>query len=294
MVAQSALLTALEGSAPAPVLETTATGLTRGLASLWADPTADPTATGLLFGASHASYASVRVFHTTVAWRWGPRWNVTLASTNLGDLFDTSLTNQDPSLSALRAQALWGRLDATLRLSHLAMSLGVALAGDDNVGVMRSSTVTRSHFRVFPFRDDRVAIGVQTSRSIGGSVPAREGGRHVLDLTAKQPVGRSSVGLTVAMTRGSLWRYSETTSGYAVAGQVSLLSRLDLGAAAGRYATTFGTSRAESYYALSGALQVAAFRLGTRFTSTRLGLGSGFALSLAYEPRAERVGVTAP
>lgn len=44
IAAQSTLLTAIEGSAPAPVLDPLANAGTRGLAALWTDPTTDPQA----------------------------------------------------------------------------------------------------------------------------------------------------------------------------------------------------------------------------------------------------------
>lgn len=283
-VSQSTLLTAIETSAPAPTLEPTAAALTRGLAGVWGDPTAAPRTTGVFFGVQHAPYASVQVFHAALAFRLGPRWSLAYASVGLGDLFDTSLTNQDPSLLRLRAQAAWGRLDATFTLPRLATSIGVAIAGDDNVGVFQSSTVARGHVRLFPFRTDRVAIGVQGTRPIGGSVPASSEGRRSIDLTIRQTIGGSSLSVAAAASRGSLWRFSETRTGYGVAAQLSVLSQLDLGAALGRYGMSYGASRHESYRSVTATVRVATLRLGARYTSTRLGVGSGFALSLAYEP----------
>ena len=284
IASQSTLLTALEGSPPPPVLEPTATGLTTGPAALWADPTADPHATGLFFGMSHASYASVRVFHAALGFRMGPRWSLAFASTVLGNLFDTSLTNQDPSLENLRAQAAWARLDATVSVRRFAVSVGVELAGDDNVGVFQSSTLASAHIRLYPLQGDRVAVGFRETRAIGGSVPMRSGGRQAIDFTLNQPLGRSSLSITAAVSRGGLWRYSETRTGYAVAAQLSVLSQLDLGAALGRYSTAYGASQDEWYRSAVAAVRVGTFRLGTRYTSTRLGVGSGFGVSLAYEP----------
>lgn len=281
---QSTLLTALETSAPAPILGPTAAALTRGLAGIWTDPTVSGRTTGVFFGLQHASYASVQVFHAALAFRLGPRWSLAFASASLGDLFDSSLTNQDPSLSLLRAQAAWGRLDATVTLPKLAASLGLAYAGDDNVGVLQTSTLARAHVRVLPVGTDRVTIGVQGSRAVGGSVPTRSGGRQAIDLTVRQALGRSSVSVTAGASRGSLWRYSETRAAYALAMQVSVLSQLDLGAALGRYNTSYGASRDEWYGSATAAVRVGALRLGTRYTSTRLGVGSGFAISLGYEP----------
>lgn len=295
IASQSTLLTALEGFAPAPVLEPTATALTRGLAVLWPDPTADARATGLFFGMSHSSYASVRMFHAVLGFRLGPRWSLTIASVGLGDLFDSSLTNQDPSLSALRAQAAWGRLDATFTLPRLVTSLGLALAGDDNVGAFQNSTVARAHIRVVPFNVDRVTIGLQGSRAVGGSVPLRPEGRQSIDLTFRRTVGRSSLSVTAAASRGALWRYSESHTGYGVAAQWDVLSQLDVGAALGRYHTVYGVSRWEWYRSVTASVRISSLRLGTRYASTRLGVGSGFALSLGYEPiRAGRGDLSTP
>jgi hypothetical protein len=281
---QSTLLTALDGSAPAPVLEPIAVALVRGLAGVWIDPTVDPRATGVFFGMQHASYASLQVFHAVVAFRWGPRWSFAYGSVELADLFDSSLTNQDPGLSSLRARAAWGRLDAAVGSPRLAASAGLGLAADDNVGVLQSSTVVRAHLRMFPFKRDNIRIGVQGSWPVGGSVPAVEGGREAIDLTVRQALGRSWLSVTAAASRGALWRYSETRSGYAVAAQLNILSQLALGVAVGRYGTTYGISPIEWSRSVSAALRIGSLRLGTRYASTRLGVGSGLALSLGYEP----------
>lgn len=284
---QSTLLTALEISHPAPTLDPTAVALTKGLAALWADPTAQPRATGLFLGMSYASYAAVRIFHGGVAFQLGPRWSIAYAASDLGNLFDSSLTNQDPTLSSLRAQALWGRLDATFGPRWATTSVGLAVAGDDNVGVFQSSTVARAHVRIRPFGADQFGIGAQLSRPIGGSVPiSTEGeGRASIDLTVTRRLGRSSVSVTAAASRGSLWRFSETRGGYAVAAQVSILSQVDLGAALGCYSPRYGASSSESSASLTGTLHVGNLALGTRYTSSRLGVGSGFAVSLGYESR---------
>jgi len=288
VAAQSTLLTAIEGSPPAPTLDPTAAALTKGLAVLWADPTAEPRATGVFLGMSYGSYAAVRVFHGAVAFRLGPRWSVAYASSDLGNLFDSSLTKQDPTLSSLRAQGLWGRVDATFGPRIVTTSLGLAVAGDDNVGVFQSSTVARAHIRIRPFGTDQVTIGAQLSRPIGGSVETSSRGRASMDLTVSRSLGRSSASFTVAATRGSLWRYSETRGGYALAAQVSILSQLDLGAAVGWYRSGYGTSNTELPASVTAALRLGTLRVGTRYTSSRLGVGSGFAVSLGYEPRPVR------
>ena len=51
LVAQSALLSAIEGSAPAPIVEPTVASLSVGLPGLWFDPTSAPRATGAVVAA---------------------------------------------------------------------------------------------------------------------------------------------------------------------------------------------------------------------------------------------------
>jgi len=281
---QSTLLTALENSPPAPTLDPIAAALTRGLAAIWTDPTAAPRTTGLFFSMSYASYAAVRLFHGGVAFRLGPRWSIGYASSDLGNLFDSSLTSQDPTLSSLRAQALWGRVDATFGPRRVAASLGLALAADDNVGVSQSSTIARAHLRIRPLGTDQIALGVQLSRPIGGSVPTSPKGRGSVDLTVTRSFGPSSLSMTAAASQGSLWHYSETRGGYAVGLQVSIHSQLDLGAAVGRYMSAYGASGSEWSRSVSAGVRIGNLRVGTRYTSSRLGVGSGFAVSLGYEP----------
>jgi len=160
-----ALLSAVEGSAPAPVVEPTAGVFPAGVAGLWSDPTNSPRVTGAFFGVYQASRASFRIYHAAVAFRWGPRWSVTYGQSEIGNLFDTSLTNIDPGLASLQARALWGSFDGTVSWRRLSGSVGIGLAGDDNVGDVQSSTTARVHLRVSPLRG--VSIGVRTARAIG-------------------------------------------------------------------------------------------------------------------------------
>lgn len=230
----------------------------------------------------HASYASVYVFHSTVAFRLGPRWSVSYASAALGNLFDSSLIRQDPGLANLRAQAHWGQLDATFGIRRLVANVGLAVVGDDNVGVLESSTLARVNLRVAPLRTRDVTVGAQASRYIGGSVPGREQGRQTIDVTVRRDLGSSVVSIAAAASRGALWRYSETDRGYSIAGQVTVLSVLDLGGAIGWYNTTYGATHSELHKSLGAAVRVGRIHLGTRYTSTRLGVGSSVGFSLAY------------
>jgi hypothetical protein len=77
-------------------------------------------------------------------------------------------------------------------------------------------------------------------------------------------------------------RFNQT--GYALAAQWDALSRLDVGAALGRYNTVYGVSRWEWYRSVTVSVRVSSLSLGTRYHSTRLGVGSGFGVSLGYEP----------
>jgi hypothetical protein len=263
--------------------------MSRSLAALWTDPTTNPHTSGLFLGMSRASYASVQTFHAVVAFRLGPRWSVAYGSTSVGNLFDSSLTNQDPTLATLRAQSVWAGLDATLGPPWMTATIGLAWAGDDNVGVFQSSTIARVHLRIAPFRARSVTFGLQESQAIGGSVPSRGGGRQGVDVTVNHSLGPAALSLTLGASRGAVWQLSEAVAGYGAGAQGILFDQLEVGAAVGRYKTAYGASRAEWYRGVSAALRVGRVRFGTRYLSTRLGIGTGVALSLEYDPR-ERAG----
>ncbi len=278
---QSALLSAVEGSAPAPVVEPTAGVFPAGVAGLWSDPTSSPRVTGAFFGVYQASRASFRIYHAAVAFRWGPRWSVAYGQSEIGNLFDTSLTNIDPGLASLQARALWGSLDGTVSWRRLSGSLGIGLAGDDNVGDVQSSTTARVYLRVSPLRG--VSIGVHTARAIGGSVPNTHRGRSNLDVLVTRRGAFLGVSMAAAVSRGSFWRYAETNGGVALAALVTVASRLELGAGAGRYTTTFGATSVEWYRSAAAALYLRGIRVGVRYTGTELGAGSGYGISIGYE-----------
>jgi len=283
-VSQSSLLSALEGSAPAPVLDQTTHAITRGLAALWVDPTIDPRAKGLMFSVTQNSYASVEAFHGIVAFTLGPRWSIGYGSTRLGTLFDSSLTNQDPSLLGLRAQSGWGRLDGTLRARSVTTSVGVGWAIDDNVGVVHSATIARAHARIAPWKSTNLSVGFQHSQSIGGSVPSGKG-QQGFDVTFRQPLRQYSFSITVGMRRGELWKSSETTSGYGLGALVEFLDQMNVSAALGRYRMAYGSSLVESYRSFGASMRIGTIRFSARYSNTYIGLGSGFAGSVAYEPR---------
>jgi hypothetical protein len=271
LVAQSALLSAIEGSAPPPI----------GLPGIWLDPTTDPRATGAFFSVYQSSYAALHVYHGAVAFRAGPRWSLTYGQSEIPDLFDSSLTNVDPGLSSLRAQAFWGALDATAGPRWLIGSAGVAFARDENVGDVRNSTVGRVALRMSPLR--AVTVGLRSARVIGGSLPAERAGRLQADVAAGRVWDDVAVLIRASATHGSLWRYAETRDGFGFAGMATVASRLSVGVGAGRYATAFGATTHEWDRSAVAALRVGGVQLAVRYTSTRVGAGSGYAVSMAYE-----------
>jgi hypothetical protein len=272
LVAQSALLSAIEGTAPPPI----------GLPGIWLDPTsAPPRATGAFFSTYQSSYAAVRLYHAGVAFRAGPRWSLAYGQSEIPDLFDSTLTHIDPGLSNLRAQALWGALDATTGPRWLTGSAGLAFARDENVGDVRTSTIARMALRISPWRT--VTVGLRTARAIGGSLPAEPAGSIQADAAAGRMWGTVAVFVGGAVTRGSLWRYGETRDGFRFGGSATVASRLTVAIGAGRYATAFGATTHEWDRSAVAALRVATVRLAVGYTSTRVGAGSGYAVSLAYE-----------
>lgn len=284
--AQSGLLTAIEGSAPAPVLEPTAGVFSFGLSGLWFDPTISPRTTGAFFGVYQATYASVRVYHAAIAFRAGPRWSIVYAQSEIPDLFDSSLTSADPGLASLRARAVWGALDATAAWRGLTGNLGVGLAEDDNVGDLRSSTVGRFGLRVGLW--SWLSVGIRGARVVGGSVPAEASGRLQLDALATRAIGDVEWSVAIGAMRGLLWRFSETRSGFGVTTVFTVASRLDLGVGAGRYTTNFGATGSEWSRSAAAGLRVASVRVGVRYSSTQLGAGSGYGISIGYEPQSPR------
>jgi len=280
---QSTQLSALESSAPALVVDPIAGAGWAGLAGVWSDPTASPRVTGLLLSFYHSSYAGIRLFHGAGAFQWGPRWSITFGSTEVPELFDSSLINQDPGLASLQARAIWGALDATITRGRLTGSLGIAIAGDDNVGDVHSATVAKAHARFLPFRDRRLSVGIHWGRSVGGSLEPTASGRKQVDVMMSSGPEGLRISLAAAAMWGAYWRYSEVDGGYALAAHVSVLSRLDFGFGLGHYTTSFGTSKYEWQRSVTGGLVFDKLRVGVRYSSTRLGLGSGYGVSLGYE-----------
>jgi len=279
--AQSSHLNALEGSAPAGVVEPLAGVLATGVAALWIDPTAAPRSTGVFFSVHQSSYASLRVVQAIAAFRFGPRWSLAFGQSEIPNLFDTSFTSADPGLAGLHARAETAGLDATVGVGRLRTSAGVTVMRDENVGDYQSSSIGRLHARYAI--SSGITVGVRAARAVGGSVAAVSAGRVRLDATVARVVGAVEIQSAVAFSRGRLWRYAETGGGAAVACQATIKSVLILGGGLGWYSTTFGLQRHAAYRSASAALRLANVRVGGSFTSTGLGAGSGYAVSVGYE-----------
>jgi hypothetical protein len=281
VVAQSGHLNALEGSAPAGVVEPLAGVFPAGLAALWIDPTAAPRSTGAFFSVHQSSYASIRVVQAIVAFRYGPRWSLAFGQSDIPNLFDTSFTSIDPGLAGLHARAESAALDATVGVGRLRTSGGIAVMRDENVGEFRSSSVGRVHARYAV--SNSITLGVRTARAIGGSIAAARSGRIRVDATFARTIGALEIQTAVALSRGQLWQYAETNGGTAIACQATIKSILVVGGGAGWYPTTFGSPGQASYKSVAAGLRIANLRIGGSFTSTELGAGSGYAVSIGYE-----------
>ena len=281
-IAQSAHLAALEGSGPAVATEPGTGGFGVGLAGLFQDPTSAEKSTGALLSVFHSTYASVDLYHILVAFRAGPRWSLHYAATEIKDLFDTSLTNADPTLGGLRARAILVGLDGTIAAWRaLTISAGLSSAGDENVGERQTSTVLRLHARTS--LATRATLGIHWTKAAG--TLGKSKGRMQADFGIRREFGRLGSGLQVAIQQGALWRYSEVRNGISVGGLVAVDSMLSLRVGIGRYATAFGVSQHEWRTSASLGVTLGAIEVAASYTATRLGLGSGYGISVGYEPR---------
>ncbi|SRR6266567_3524318 len=280
--AQSAHLSAIESSGPASIIEPGAGVVGSGLGGLWADPTSAPRGTGVFLDVYNATFAVVQMYHAVVAARLGPRWSFTFASSEIQNLFDTSLTNQDPALANLRARAWWLGSDATVGSQRVQGSIGMALAGDDNVGDYHNSTVARAHFRLLPF-GQRFSAGVHLERVIGGSLPGVPSGRESMDLSVLIGSGTVRGNVTAAAAAGRLWRYSESEGSFGAAVRATVADRLDLGLGFGRYRTSFGAQAVVWQRSAAAGLHLGQLEMNLRYTSTAMGLGSGYAVAIGYQ-----------
>lgn len=280
--AQSTHLLALEGSAPASVVEPLVPSLQPGLGDLWIDPTADSRVVGLFFGVSESNFASVRIYHGVAAFTLGPRWSLVFGQSDVPNLFDSSLVNADPGLVNLQARAWLTGIDVTERWNTISGSLGLAVVGDDNVGDVQTSTIARLRLR-YAFLPG-LSLRLGTDRAVGGSLQARSGGSRSIELSAGRRAGVLAANLSLAHSQGSVWRQSETSGAWAGALGVTVAEHLYLSAGAARYSTTFGVGAHQWSRTAGAGISVGDIRVWVRYTSTRLGGGSGRELSLSYEP----------
>ena len=280
-VAQSAHLGALEGSAPASVTEPLVGGFGLGLAGVFTDPTSAPRETGALFSVFHSTYASVQLYHVVAAFRAGPRWSFYYAATEIKDLFDTSLTNIDPTLGDLRARAMVVGVDGAVSVGRFVLSAGMGSAHDDNVGARHTATVARVHTRVSVWRGS--SVGVHWSKA-AGSLGATAEGRVEVDFGVRRQLGHATAGLTIAALHGALWKDSEVQSGISAGAHLAIASTVDLRIGIGRYDTAFGVVEREWRRMASVGVALGGVRVAACYTGTRLGLGSGYGVSLGYEP----------
>lgn len=280
---QSVQLTALQGALPAPVAQPFPLGLPYGLAGLWDDPTSAPTATGAFFSVQQSSFSGTKTFQGVVAFRLGPRWSLIVGQVAVGDVFDSSLTAADPSLSGLETQAVTVGSDVTVPLGRLLLSGGVSYAGDQNAGDIRSSTLGRVQVRMNAFSAGWLSLLGNFETQVGGSIG--RGGAKVGAAILVTPHVSDAITLTasVGMSHGDLWRYAETSSGFGAGGEITFLSTLSLSAGYGMYSTTFGAGAHQPFFAVGTSLAVGRVHLGFRYMNTQVGLGAGYGFSLGFE-----------
>jgi hypothetical protein len=281
--AQSTHLSALEKSIPAALAEPTAGAALGDVEAIWSDPTAT-LASGAFAGLYRSSYAGVNIHQFGAAFHWGPRWSATFGSTEIDDLFDSSLVADDPGFSTLRVRALTAGLDVTTQWRLLRWSFGFAYAADETLGEVSTSTVARAHVRLLPVRSDVLTVGVRFKRAIGGSIEPNPSGEGSLDVAVARAAGFWRVNMSAAVMRGSVWRYSEIAAGAGVAGRLDLWSQLSISAGLGYYTVTFGADRRQWYRSVGVGVVMRGFAVDARVTGMELGVGSGLGISVGYKP----------
>src|SRR2546425_7349291 len=123
------------------------------------------------------------------------------------------------------------------------------------------------------------------ARGLEGPLPAEPAGRVQLDAAASRNWGDVTVSFGAGAARGALWHYAETRNGFGVAALVTVASRLSLGVGAGRYTTGFGATTHEWDRSAVAALRGSSVHVAVRYTSTKLGAGSGYGVSIGDPPR---------
>jgi len=165
---------------------------------------------------------------------------------------------------------------------RFAGSVGLAFAEDDDVGDLHGSTVGRVALRAHPGAG--VSVGFRAARGVGGSLAAEPGGQIGVDGSVTRRLGDVDVALAAGVAHGALWRYAETRNAFGFGGLATVASRLSLGVGVCRYTTAFGAERYEWERSVTAALRVASVRVAARYTSSRIGAGSGYGVSIGYEP----------
>lgn len=279
--AQSTHLVALEGSAP--LVEPTA-GVPSGLANLLRDPTLSSRSVGALVSLYRTRAFPMQAFHGVTAFRWGPRWSLAFAYTGLGQLFDSALTNQDPGLSDLQARAIIAALDATIARKHAAVSFGFATAADEMIGDIRGSNLVRIHARLMPLGSDKLTLGLHWAGVAAGSIAPARGGRKQADLVLTRPIGRARISTALAYYEGAQWRFSETVEGYAVSTRFDLFSVIHFELGASRHRTSYGADAFAWRKGIGCGLTLRRLTFDMTYNSTALDLGTGYGISIGYEP----------
>lgn len=284
---QRALLSAIDRTAPAAFAEALAGLDAGGIQAVWVDPAAWAGKQGAFLSMFHSSFASVTAFHAGAGFHAGPRWSVVYAAADVGQLFDSSIVAQDPTLASLKARAMFVGLDGLVGSKALALSVGLAWAAEEDVGLFRESTIARASVRVSPFARRWTSIGLRGRRVVGGTITADRGGELSLDATVILPATPWKPWASIAASRGSTWRFSESRGSHVVAAGVIVANALTLSASAARYETVFGASRWAFHHSVVGGLTLSGVTLHVRYTDGRLGLGPGYGTSLSYEPAPE-------
>jgi hypothetical protein len=138
---------------------------------------------------------------------------------------------------------------------------------------------------MFPLSSEVVTVGLRLRRVVGGSIDPKRGGEGTLDVAAFHAGDFWQVSLSAAVTHGSVWRYSEVSGGAGLAGRLDLWSRLSVSAGLGRYTAAFGADRRGWHRSVGAGVVLSGFAVAARVTSTDLGIGSGFGITVGYKPR---------
>jgi hypothetical protein len=231
--AQSSHLLALESSAPATTPDPVSALALHGWAGLWANPAADPHATGIVAGLERNAFGGVRTLLAQAAFHAGPLWSVAIAQSTVSDLFDPDLIAQDPTLDQLRATALTAAVDAALPVvGSVTASAGMRLERDELLGASRHQWVAKLGGAAdLPLG---LRLGGTFERGMGGNAGTMAGGRLRAALARTWSGGFLSTSLGLGAELGGLWRQTRDASGISASLTVQLARTLTLGGSIGR------------------------------------------------------------